>query len=351
MVKAMKTVGTFAAAALSIAMAMPAFAPAMAASLSGAATITVQDYASHAPLAGATVQIADVRAQTDARGVAVLSKLPTDVQYIRVSYGDTYCAYNSGITIESGHDATRSVRLMRITAGQRAWLARVNAERAANGAPAVAFDETAQEAATEHARDMAERGYVSHWDTNGLKPYQRYARLGGVGVVDENVAGGFDSWAAAETAFMAERARRGSHYANIIDPTHRWVGLAEAHVRGNDTYDEEFVTMGAVFDPATVPESVSVGTPISIKFRSLGSQIFAAYGVEPLPKPLTTRQLERAPYDGSYDTVASIAYVPQAFRDGTLLETGSITLTRAGSNLLPVIGSETWLASVVVMVH
>lgn len=310
--------------------------------------ITVRDQAGQ-PLVGAVVRIAGMRTVSDAAGLAVLGGLPVEVQYLQVSDGAGYCTYNSGITISAGGVARRAVRLTRVAPAQRAWLAQINAERAAADARPVAFDESAQETAAQHARDMAERGYVSHWDTRGLKPYQRYARLGGVGVVDENVAGGFADWRDAQAAFMAERAERGGHYANIVDPTHRWVGLASAENRGESVFDEEFVTMGAVFDPAAVPQSVAVGTPISVSFRSLGSQIAAAHGSEPLPHPLTLSQLTSAPYDGAYETIGSIGLVSHASANGTLLTTGSIRLTHAGSYLVPVIGARTWLASLVVM--
>lgn len=40
----------------------------------------------------------------------------------------------------------------------------------------------------QHAGNMLENGYFSHWDIYGMKPYMRYTLLGGAGAVQENIA-------------------------------------------------------------------------------------------------------------------------------------------------------------------
>ena len=42
--------------------------------------------------------------------------------------------------------------------------------------------------AQKHAEDMLQKGYFSHWDTMGMKPYMRYSLEKGIGIVAENVA-------------------------------------------------------------------------------------------------------------------------------------------------------------------
>lgn len=42
--------------------------------------------------------------------------------------------------------------------------------------------------AQQHAEDMLQKGYFSHWDTMGMKPYMRYSLEKGIGFVAENVA-------------------------------------------------------------------------------------------------------------------------------------------------------------------
>ena len=64
----------------------------------------------------------------------------------------------------------------------------VNAERAAAGLTALQLDELACKVANEHALDMAARDFLSHWGSDGLKPYHRFSFAGGIDAVQENVS-------------------------------------------------------------------------------------------------------------------------------------------------------------------
>ncbi|MBI2872730.1 MAG: CAP domain-containing protein [Chloroflexi bacterium] len=62
----------------------------------------------------------------------------------------------------------------------------INADRAKNGVPPVALGDNP--AAQQHAEEMPEKGYLSHWELSGLKPYMRYTLAGGQNNNAENVS-------------------------------------------------------------------------------------------------------------------------------------------------------------------
>src|SRR6266853_1875536 len=67
-------------------------------------------------------------------------------------------------------------------------LKQVNAERASSGLSQLQLDELACKVAGEHARDMVEGDFLSHWGSDGRKPYHRYSFAGGTEAVQENVS-------------------------------------------------------------------------------------------------------------------------------------------------------------------
>lgn len=62
----------------------------------------------------------------------------------------------------------------------------INKDRAQGGFPALRLSSISS--AQQHANSEMYYGYISHWDTQGYKPYMRYTLLGGSGAVSENVA-------------------------------------------------------------------------------------------------------------------------------------------------------------------
>jgi len=273
---------------------------------------------------------------TNGSGQYTVSGIPggSAIQYIQISDGASFATYNSGVAIVGGQTTTRNVKLMDPStncAQCAAWLTQVNADRAANGAGPVAFDEHALEAARLHSTDMATQGYGSHWDTTGQQPWFRYANVGGVGFDEENWCAA-STWQQCEAFFMAEKNQNppGGHYLNIVDTHHEWVGLWYAtyttgpHL-GSVAGDQEFVSTGAVTDPSTLPQSpVAAGTSISFKARLLSNvntPTFEGYGHIANPGPLTPNQLNNPPYNGGYgypsDGFTSFSSVPG---DATLVK-------------------------------
>ena len=65
-------------------------------------------------------------------------------------------------------------------------LERINEDRARFGLPEVQLSENL--AAQIHAEDNLKTRYISHWMSNGEKPYMTYTRYGGLGNVAQNIA-------------------------------------------------------------------------------------------------------------------------------------------------------------------
>jgi len=62
----------------------------------------------------------------------------------------------------------------------------VNEDRAKHGVQPVRLSHL--KTAQAHADDMLELDYFSHWDSDNLKPYSAYTKMGGRGDVSENIA-------------------------------------------------------------------------------------------------------------------------------------------------------------------
>lgn len=65
-------------------------------------------------------------------------------------------------------------------------LSLINKDRSTYGLSSVALSATPS--GQQHAENMLQYNYFSHWDIYGMKPYMRYTLVGGTGAVQENVA-------------------------------------------------------------------------------------------------------------------------------------------------------------------
>ena len=113
----------------------------------------------------------------------------------------------------------------------------LNNDRASAGLSALQLGTNS--AAQVHAEEMIKHSYVSHWGLDGLKPYMRFTRAGGVNYSAENAAGitsppvpganyreinvTVELWK-IEKGFMDSAG----HRANILDPLHKKVNLGIA---------------------------------------------------------------------------------------------------------------------------
>src|SRR5438105_9025630 len=115
----------------------------------------------------------------------------------------------------------------------------LNEERTHLGLGSLALDDLACRVATAHALDMITGGFLSHWGTDGRKPYQRYAFAGGADATQENV--GLDDHiesvtpnsvmrelAYIHTSMYLEKPPNDGHRRAIVSPHHTDVGFGMA---------------------------------------------------------------------------------------------------------------------------
>lgn len=127
----------------------------------------------------------------------------------------------------------------------------INRDRKSAGLKPVVMDEAGNNAGQLHSDEMAEAGYLSHWDKKGRKPDQRYNLLGGTGFVMENAHIEFSGYSndekngdkpsvftidpdakiskkdldEIESGFFNEKPPNDGHRRNILDPDHTSVGI------------------------------------------------------------------------------------------------------------------------------
>jgi uncharacterized protein YkwD len=115
----------------------------------------------------------------------------------------------------------------------------VNAERASGDLSGVAIDALASTVSQQHAREMAEGRFLSHWSRSGLKPYHRYSFAGGFDAVAENVSGahGIESTdpefvrsvlTQSHVRMLSETPPNDGHRRTILAPQYTHVGFGVA---------------------------------------------------------------------------------------------------------------------------
>jgi hypothetical protein len=110
-------------------------------------------------------------------------------------------------------------------------LLRVNNERSRNGAGSVRFDPAAAELARQHAQDMLENGFFSHWNLDGLKPTRRWNLMGGFDCVSENIyfrEGQLGDMRKIVDDAMETLMNSAGHRRTILQAEHNRLGLAFA---------------------------------------------------------------------------------------------------------------------------
>ena len=108
--------------------------------------------------------------------------------------------------------------------------------------------------ANKTAQDAALNKYIGHWDSQGKKPYHRYALDGGDAHVSENASGvestdffkqDIDEMISLmkenHMLMYNERPPFDGHRLNILDPYHNQLGLGVAYDGSSFCYYEEFI--------------------------------------------------------------------------------------------------------------
>ncbi|MEM2154226.1 MAG: CAP domain-containing protein [Nitrososphaeria archaeon] len=186
----------------------------------------------------------------------------------------------------------------------------INNDRVNNGLEPVELGNNM--AAQSHAENLAKILCLSHWDTNGMKPYMRYTLFGGKNFVQENVAAVFmlgrtnplsdeeikSFLAKLEHEMMYNDASSGwGHRKNILDPSHTHVNIGIA-------YNSQIVVLVQDFENILIEwEEFNIkNTTVSLKGRflqNLKPYMFLVY-FDPSPTPLSREDLQHTPYNGSY---------------------------------------------------
>ena len=182
--------------------------------------------------------------------------------------------------------------------GRQFMLRLINADRARFNLPPVSLGNNP--AAQRHAGDMARHSYRSHWGTDGLTPYMRYTRAGGVNRERENIYGPEPLLAPPDadpqslTALLSgahrEMMSRPEQRANILDRWHRRVNIGIACNPAACWVVQQFAGDYVLFDelPAIANSQLGFAGQLADGMELEG----AAVWYHPPPRSLTLGQLD-----------------------------------------------------------
>ncbi len=196
------------------------------------------------------------------------------------------------VPFERGRFSEDDVPLARVQ-----LLRMVNDERSQAGLGKLELDELACKVASEHALDMAKGEFLSHWGSDGRKPYHRYSFAGGTDAVQENASSADDIQSLAPAgvlkdlrdmhlSMLNEKPPNDGHRRTILFPVHTHVGFGIAlqgfHLRLAELYVAKYVRV----DP--IPQRVKPKQSVLFSGRILNPEnVLAGVDVyyEPLPTP------------------------------------------------------------------
>lgn len=164
----------------------------------------------------------------------------------------------------AGGPPARAARLVDAGPAGRRWVSfrrefldLVNRARRAAGLAPVALDGEAWAFAQGEALRLVSDRTFGHYGADGSKPYQRWARIGGVAHVRENLFRLTVEGARAYMVFDPAEAHASlmsspGHRENILDPAHTGLGVGVAYDRERNTVYvvQEFVSRYLALEPA-----------------------------------------------------------------------------------------------------
>lgn len=176
----------------------------------------------------------------------------------------------------------------------------INQSRREAGLQPVVWDSVAAEVGRRHVVEMAEWGYFSHWNLEGLGPEHRYSRAGGANAVRENLHALAsirppDDWQAVIHQAHAGLMDSPGHRANILDPAHTHVGIAIAYsattgqMRMTQEFTNHYVTLNQWL-PLTAERGARLAVDGFIASQNV-SNVLLDVAWEPLPQPLSVGEL------------------------------------------------------------
>jgi len=182
----------------------------------------------------------------------------------------------------------------------------INQERKNIDIAPVEVDLIAKKAGQEHADEMAELGYLSHWDIDGFGPDYRYSRVGGTDYVQENIAcysfrynsgapAPINDWDGVVARIHANLMESEGHRSNILDGahTHLGIGIAYNPLSGEVCVAQEFVNRYS--HSSRLPFLVRSGERMTLRgiFSPRILRPIAILAYEPFPEPMTPDQLNK----------------------------------------------------------
>ncbi len=191
----------------------------------------------------------------------------------------------------------------RVPAAKAELLRVINQERAANGAPPLAYDLLGAKVGDEFCEDAARNRTSGHWDLAGRPPYLRWALAGGVDHHAQNFAAesrrGFEFTEPpaellkkAHEAFMSEKPPDDGHRKTVLDPIWTHVGIGFAIVGGEMRMTEEYSRRVLEWvELPSGPVKPGGGTLVAVKLPrgwSIGA-VEVAY--EGFPKPMSRPEI------------------------------------------------------------
>ncbi len=184
------------------------------------------------------------------------------------------------------------------------FLALLNAERAANGAGPVSYNNKLTSASQKHTQDMVDRGFFSHTAPepapNGAGIGQRISNEGyNWFCVAENIAGGQTSETAVFNAWM----NSGGHRANMLNPAYDEIGLARVNNiwtldLGNRTYSECVANQAEAVGVASLMRATEVVTEaatVAVTVEATQEATVEATPVPPVVLPVAVSMDDGAP--------------------------------------------------------
>lgn len=176
-------------------------------------------------------------------------------------------------------------------------LKQLNTERTQAGLNALQVDELACKVATEHARDMIQGDFLSHWGSDGRKPYHRYSLAGGTESVRENVSSAENIQSLTPTSvkgdlhdmhqsMLDEVPPNDGHRKTILFPQQTHVGFGIAlqghNLRLDELYLARYVDMEPIQRTAKPKEKMVLrGKVLNPKHVLTGADVY----FEPPPTP------------------------------------------------------------------
>ena len=134
--------------------------------------------------------------------------------------------------------------LMHYEEAREYCLVLINELRSENGLRPVQLEPLATELALQHARDMAQQGYFSHWNQSGRKPTRRYNLLGGMHGLGENIF--FSEYQDGDWRAFIDEAMRTlqaspGHLETMLRPDYTDVGIGMAVQDARFYLAQEFI--------------------------------------------------------------------------------------------------------------